>query len=339
MLTVNSSKTFDEILVEKPNLYSGIISYTWSTDQNKWVQTSVPETTKALIEEWFGLRNVCDDDHFERFFRRKMNGTALRFAQLKRIELSAFDPLVANYIEREEISSSTGSHSITSEESGSKTATSEGTSTNSKSGEETTENTNVSDPQVVEFTTSTRTPDLTETNTTSGTSSETHSEDAKDVQVNKSAPMSIEYAGATAGNIPNLNWGTLSAQQQAEHEGGSTQSGTTSGSESRTSTGTEDNESKKWSTGVDTVTDNGGREWSETDSGTNSNESSESTEGSRSESGTNSDNRTVHTIDSGRSGLTPQEAFSSAVAYLKTSSAFAWLRGELEECFMSVYDI
>ena len=70
MLTVNSSKTFDEVLADNPNLYDDIAGYTWSADEDRWVNTGVSDVTKTLIEEWFGLRRVCDDDNFKRFFKR-----------------------------------------------------------------------------------------------------------------------------------------------------------------------------------------------------------------------------------------------------------------------------
>lgn len=347
MLTVNSSKTFDEILVEKPNLYTGIAGYTWSSAENKWVNTGVSNITKALIEEWFGLRNVCDDDHFERFFKRKMNITALRYAQLSRIELSAFDPLVAEYVEREVLAenSKTTIGSVDKTVSGTTSGT-----TGSQS---------------------TRTPNLTEVidrdttgshSTTDGgsdvrehegereseqggtdTTSRTGSNTSEGVQVQKNAPMSIDYAGATAGQIPSLNWGSMTAQAQNKNTGsetgsesvqhGLTEEGTDSSTdttrygktEQGTTSGTDDQ--TRTQTGTETTVVSG------TSSGTTS-----QTEGVDS-TGTESGSGQTHEIETGRHGLTPQEAFRTAVSYLKTSSAFEWLAKELDECFLSVYDI
>ena len=347
MLTVNSSKTFDEILVEKPNLYNGIAGYTWSSAENKWVNTGVSNITKALIEEWFGLRNVCDDDHFERFFKRKMNITALRYAQLSRIELSAFDPLVAEYVEREVLAENSKTTI------GSVDKTVSGT-TSGTTGSQTT-----------------RTPNLTEVidrdttgshSTTDGgsdvrehegeraseqggtdTTSRTGSNSSENVNVQKNAPMSIDYAGATAGQIPSLNWGSMTAQAQGKNTGSETGSEsvqhglTEEGSDSSTDTTTYGKTEQGTTSGTDDQTRTQTGTETTVVSGTSSGTTSQ-TEGVDS-TGTESGSGQTHEIETGRHGLTPQEAFRTAVSYLKTSSAFEWLAKELDECFMSVYDI
>ena len=347
MLEVNSSKTFDEVLVDDPNLYDGIAGYTWSADEDRWVNTGVSDVTKTLIEEWFGLRKVCDDDNFKRFFKRKMDIAALRYAQLSRIELSAFDPTVAYYMESETLAenSKTSAGKVDKNVSGTKSGTTESNTV--------------------------RTPDLTEVidRDTTGTHSKTDggsdirehdgsrnsaqggtdvttrngSKENDDVKVQKNAPMSIEYAAATAGQIPNLNWGSMTGQGQGKNtesnnetenvqhgltENGSDESTDTTRygkTENGTESGTDDQTRKQ--TGNETTVVKG------SSSGTTS-----STEGTES-SGTESGSGKTHEIKTGRFSMTPQEAFSTAVAYLKTSSAFEWLKGELEECFLSVYDI
>lgn len=347
MLTVNSSKTFDKILEEKPNLYNGIAGYTWSNDENRWVNTGVSNITKALIEEWFGLRNVCDDDNFERFFKRKMNITALRYAQLSRIELSAFDPLVAEYVEREVLAENSKTTA------GSVDKTTSGT-TSGTTGSETTRTPNLTEVIDRDTTGSHSTTDGgTDTREHTGersseqggtdTTSKTGSKTSEGVKVQKNAPMSIDYAGATAGQIPSLNWGSMTAQAQEKNTGSETGSEsvqhglTEEGTDSSTDTTRYGKTEQGTTSGTDdqtrTQTGNEKTVVSGTSSGTTS-----KTEGVES-SGTESGSGQTHEIETGRHGLTPQEAFSTAVSYLKTSSAFEWLARELDECFLSVYDI
>lgn len=347
MLTVNSSKTFDKILEEKPNLYNGIAGYTWSTDENRWVNTGVSNITKALIEEWFGLRNVCDDTHFERFFKRKMNITALRYAQLSRIELSAFDPLVAEYVEREILAENSKTTAGTVDKTVSGT-------TSGTTGSQTTRTPNLTEV-IDRDTTGTRSnteggSDEVERDSShqsaQGGSDTTQTEgDANDkhVEVGKAAPQSISYQGAQAGSIPNLDWSYITSQGQAENtthsenETTTTYGSTTTGSDS----GTETTTYGKTEHGTESGTDDQTRTQTGTEttvvSGTSSGTTSQ-TEGVES-TGTESGSGQTHEIETGRHGLTPQEAFRTAVSYLKTSSAFEWLARELDECFLSVYDI
>lgn len=315
MLTVNSSKTFDEILVEQPHLYDDIAGYTWDNDTNQWVNTGVSEVTKAQIEDWFGLRKVCDDEKFARFFARKMNLTAMRYAQQLRLELTTFDPLVAEYMEREILNNHSKSIAGSSEE------VTSGSATHKTSNSEV------------------RTPDLTEVidrDTSASRSSEEGGQDevnksgsssGESVNVQKNAPMSIEYAGATAGQIPNLNWGSMTAQAQAKNSGEDSSDETTTygKTEQGSESGTEDQ--TKHETGTETRVLTGSVEDGSAGSKTGSSSSAESGSGQERE------------IYTGRHGMTPQAALKSAISYIKTVSSFDWLREELEECFLSIYDI
>lgn len=371
ILTEHSNKTFDEYLADNPGLYDNVDGYTWNEASNQWENTGVNEITKELIEDWFGLRNVCNNDHFARFFRRKMNVTALRYAQLARIELSAFDPLVADYIEHEIISKNSKTMA------GSSSETTSGTTSN------TTNQTSTRTPDLLVTEANTRTPNLSEATTgqTSGESSKTHggsdkteydgtrsttqggsdvttnagSSNDNHVEMSKQAPQSIAYQGATAGNIPNLDWTYATVQGQAKNDHsengtstvqhgltengsdgheetktyGETENGTESGSNSQTvlSTGTETNSGTTATTGEDETVVVGRNEGQTSGTKSGQNSGTESGEGSTRE------------ISTGRGGLTPQEAFGKAAQYLKTSSAWEWLAKQLDECFMSVYDI
>ena len=106
MLEVKATKTYREYLNENPNLFDGMSEFAWNEDEQKYVTVPVKDATKKLIDDWFGTRIVCNDDNFDRFFSRQFNLCALRYSQLSRIELSSFDPLVSDYMEREAINNS-----------------------------------------------------------------------------------------------------------------------------------------------------------------------------------------------------------------------------------------
>lgn len=363
ILEVKATKTYNEYLNEHPDLYAGVDGYTWNEDEQKWVNTGVTDVTKALIEEWFGLRTVCSDDNFARFFRRKMNVCALRYANLSRIELTAFDPLVANYIERETI------------ENNSKTATSvrnqETSHSDSNTRDSNSSNTNTSE--------STRTPELTftesgsDSNASSDKSSDSGSKTGKvessgsdtskdetthagssqsdHKDINKVAPQSISYVSASAGNIPNLDWQYATGQAQAGDTGSDSSNDTVNhtGSKADESNSTESNSNmhEGSSSGSSTrenerhETGNEKTNGKDTSTQVGHEEGSNSGTGSVDETGNSTENGEAkrRERESGRGGLTPQEALRTAVSYLKTSSAWEWMRRELEGCFLSVYDI
>lgn len=338
MLEVKATKTFDEVLRDNPNLYAGCVGYSWNEAENSWKAGEIAESTKQLIEEWFGLRVVCHDDHFERFFRRAINGTALRYAQLRRIELSAFDPLVANYAERERIEDTSKTTTANNELTKSGSVTGNGGSTTTRK------------PDLTTTDSGTRTPDLKEltegensqehSTTTGGTNNTTHtgSHDNDTINANKNAPQSISYQ-AQAGEVPALDWTYMTAQGQTKDRGTedaidtNTTSGTESGSQSGDNKQTVKTSGTETTAGTSTTT---GKEVTEVE-----NTSSTTTEDRENaiHSGSEIGNGRSREIETGRSGLTPQEAFREAVSYLKTSSAFAWLKQELEPCFFCIYDI
>lgn len=335
-MTPTSTMTLSEFLEKDPHLYDGAKGYNFNTETNRWEETAISESTKELLFEEFCDRYVNNDAKFKRLYIKKINSLAYRYALLRRNDLTAFDPLVADYMERQEIVSASATHLNAREDNGTKTSESDGTNNGSKSGSENNNKTNVSDPEVIQFKEETRTPDLTEQTTTNAENSESVTEHADDRGVDKQAPMSIEYAGATAGHIPDLAWSSLTAQRQSDHNGSNSKTGESDETQTHTQGGTEKHESKEWSTGVDTVTDEAKREWSEQDNVADHREGSETSHGTQSENGSSSENKDAKVIQTGRGGLTPQEALARANEYIKGASAAAWLKKELQVCFRNV---
>lgn len=330
-MEVNATKTFDEFLSENPNFYNNVSGYSWDNETKSWVNTGIDQATQTLLEEWFGLRTICDDENFTRFFKRAIDLNSLRYANLKRIELTAFDPFVADYtekrIERNDTNTQTGSKS----------------SSNVSEKEVTFSDTRLRADNLQEQ----RTDNLSESNTNNSSSTDsrdisttdtpnlTTTENTSLVGANKSAPQSISYAGATAGTIPSLDWSYMTAQEQQKGQNQTQQTGTTINvvdeDDSRSSTSTD----QKTNTGTQTIVNTGSQ--TTTDTGTRNEDGTVTGTEQNSVSITGaSDTKEIAT---GREGILPQEALDKAVRYLRTSSAFEWFRKQLEPCFLSIYDI
>ena len=177
MLNVEATKTYSEYIDENPRTYDGIIAYAFDDSKNDWEPVEVPDTTKATLMDWFQYRTVCDDVKFGTFFKRKMNICALRYANMLRIEMSAFDPLVADYMETEVREN--------------QTRVASGTETNMKNSTNTNDNTS----------SSVRTPDLEYNDATAGTSNDATAGTSN----NATAGTSND---ATAGTSNNVTTGT-----------------------------------------------------------------------------------------------------------------------------------
>lgn len=322
-LEVKATKTYQQYLNENPNFFDGMSEFAWNEDEQKYVNVPVKDVTKELIDNWFGSRIVCSDENFERFFSRQFNLCALRYSQLSRIELSSFDPLVADYMERRATNNNT--RSISSSKDANKSNTSNTEINKTQNSEQDSENT--------------RTPDLTRTDTSTRSNTDSandskvgsSSSDSKDVAMNKIAPMSISYADNADGKLPDLDWSYATGQDQKENttNGSTTETDTHAGNSEENYSNTSKDSGNEKSVGntTTTLTDNSTYDIAGSET---LNETGTSTETGDSE------DREIRT---GRGGLTPQEAFRTAVSYLKTSSAWEWMRRQLEECFLSVYDI
>ena len=253
MLQVKATKTYREYLNENPNLFDGMSEFAWNEDEQKYVTVTVKDATKKLIDDWFGTRIVCNDDNFDRFFSRQFNLCALRYSQLSRIELSSFDPLVSDYMEREAINNSNRTSSSERDANKSNTSNAEINSTQNSTGNDE----------------STRTPDITRTDASTRTNEDSSNDskvgssnsDSKDKAMDKVAPMSISYENAN-GDLPNLDWSYATSQSQKENvsNGSSTETDTHAGNSNENynntskEAGTDKNVSKSTNTSTNNTT-------------------------------------------------------------------------------------
>lgn len=277
----------------------------------------IDEATIASLSKWFKYRTICDDVRFDDYYERQLELCLPRYNKLLRLENTEFDSLVSVYRERQVIDISTSEGSETT--SGTKTSVT--TDTNGR--------------------TVTRTPDLTTTDSgasSSGSTSSGSSSNSTDttggttnenVSVAKQNPQSISYgSGVVAGEIPALDWQYPSAQNQSkstmeyvDHNVASTGSTSSSNQSSGTTSNT------NVLSGTDVTVESGTRSGSQS-----------VTDGSSIDR-ENSSNSTKREIFTGRDGITPQEALAESMRYVKNSSAFSWLKEQLEVAFLSVYDI
>lgn len=355
-LQTNATKTFNQWLTDNPHFYDHYLSL-----------NLIDESTISLIQKFYGLRILCDDDNFETFYERQLDLCLNRYNKLLRLENTEFDALVNTYRTRTKsgTASETGTIQIdrsTSETTGTTreidtvvtpniTVTDSGT--NSATIGQTEQHANLRTPnlEVAESSSSTSSSDTdtTSSTTTSGTNSSTSST----ATVSKQNPQSISYAQAPAGAVPSLDWQYPSAQSQTD----STTSGTNSGTSSATGSSDTDNTASSSTTTATTGTESntGSDSLDRTESGTKANtnittgtEHTETTDGiTGTKTGSGSDTHETEKARedsssetwSGLDDLTPQEALALAMNYVKTSSAFVWLKDQLSVCFLSIYDI
>ena len=336
--------TYSEFMVDNPTFWDERLS-----------DGDIDEATVASIGKWFKYRIVCDDFRFDDFFDRQLDLVLPRYNKLIRLENTEFDALVNIYRERQV--TDTGS------ESGTESNSIEKEGIVSRSGQTTTvrtpdlEDETVRTPNLTEQ--GVRTPNLTvtengetssssNTDTTSHNEGETTSTGTNDTSsVSKQNPQSISYGASVAGQVPALDWSYPSSQQQTHgtNSGGGTSESDGTGSTDTSQSGTSENTQTTTGTDTNVNTTTGTDTSTTTRTGTEQTVQNvaDGTTTTGSETGSKDSSLTKSNLKreifTGRDSLTPQDALREAMSYVKQSSAFAWLKEQLEVCFLSVYDI
>jgi hypothetical protein len=391
------SKTFKEFLVDNPTLYNGVGYYDFNNTTQQMDFVEIDEITKTFIFDWFQDREVNSDTHFARDFKRELNKDLWQYYQYLRIQLTDFDPLVADYFEDYVQNRTEGDETGTNDQ----TKTPGGLlkeRTLTFNNERVTEGgSDVRRPLTTETQTTTKgitkttevtpgavieesgrdviTPQTTDTQTTTrGISETTQSTPGAIIevkqgikQVDKAQPVSLSYAGATAGEVPDLDWTTASAQSQNEQiqvttpKGGSdTTTVTPSNGQdvvTNAKTGTETKEYTKTTTplrGHDTTVETPGngqdvvtnaktgtdtQEYGKTSTKSGGHTETESLALAKDEvidqdttkhNESSSENKRRHT---GRTGMLPQWALQKAREYIAGTTAYDFLYNALQPCF------
>lgn len=84
----------------------------WLKDQSPYPEylADLPPGTAASIFDRFESREICDNDKFDRYFRRTITNYKGKFETLLMIEGIKFDPMVNRYLEAQQIHNGTGSN-------------------------------------------------------------------------------------------------------------------------------------------------------------------------------------------------------------------------------------
>lgn len=338
--------------------------------------SSVDAATQATILDWYQFRHVTDDEKFGTYFSRVLNRDYHRYRQLLRIEpgikgdtgfVTNFDWMVSEYLEKmDEIEYNEGvSGTSTDTENGTKTSTGSsedsGSDTLRKSGSDTTQYGK----------TSANTESVNTTTSKQGKTDSSSASESRAQGLARSNPMSQSYTdaqmdaysdkaldikeitdshdnfagytieeGISTGGIHNLH--EKFPAVKINNPTTSTDSYTANGSiakardEGNTSTiGV--NGSTSSDSGSDSIN------YNTTDTNTygkrtdNENSTTDTKVKMGSSESTNEGSSTYKTRHSGRT-QSPQELLEKAKAYIETTSAWEWLKEQLDVCFMSNLD-
>lgn len=301
---VTAQMTYEQYMTDLPNFFDEMLE-----------DGLIDEATIASLAKWFNRRIVCDDFNFDVFYERQLELTLPRYNKLIRLENTEFDAMVNAYRERQIVGN------------GSELSSGESSKTSSDTDDITRGETTTRTPNLTTVTEGETSGSSSSSTSSEGTTGSQSSSEGNNKSVSKTNPQSITYQATTPGEVPVLDWQYPSSQSQSANDNSATSSSETSNEGSSSSTETGESETTERQTGTETISKSG------TDSRTKAGSVSEENESSK----TTSD--TIREQWTGRDQLTPQEALKSAMAYVKTSSAFAWLKENLEVCFLSVYDI
>lgn len=321
------SKTFKEFLVDNPTLYNGVGYYDFNNVTQEMDFIEIDEITKTFIFDWFQDREVNSDTHFARDFKRELNKDLWQYYQFLRIQLTDFDPLVADYFE-DYVQHTGESH---------ETGTNDQTKT--PGGLLKQRQTTFNNEQIAEGGSDVLRPNTTTTQTTEkGITEETKVTPGAVIEVksgvkevNKAQPVSLSYAGATAGEVPDLDWSTASSQAQNEQVQVTTpKSGfdvtlVTPGN-GQDVVETVENGSKTQEYGK-TSTKTGGHTETESVAATQNEVIDQDT---AKDSNDAHENKRRHT---GRTGMLPQWALQKAREYLAGTTCYDFLYNALQPCF------
>lgn len=190
--------------------------------------TQIPAETLDEIFAWFQFRQVCDNDCFQDYFNRQLKRIQRQYLLYLRNDMTTWDPMVVDYMERQIIADKTGTSSTTT--TGEQSSTRNGTVKHETTGEDVTTskgtsgNTRTLDTDVVTDGTmqasgadtvtedSTRTDDLTKTRNLK----DVRTDALKQTTSNAELTSEISDTRRLQGNTPDsATYGTGSSQSLA----------------------------------------------------------------------------------------------------------------------------
>lgn len=305
---------------------------------------TIDEALQQTILDWYGNREVCDDDKFETFFLRVLNKCIGRYNAILRVDPSHanYDWLVQRYLESQ------------TKQSGGDSVTHSGALTTVHSGKDTTDTTfghtiarTIEGEKTTEQTDTRRVHNDRENYRTGDFQTDTDGYVVNNQKtLAKQNPMSISYSGGvseptqtTGGHDAGgaLDWTNPSSQaanfgQDTNHQTvRETRGHEFSNVETYVSAGGALTDTESYSADYEDKDTHGGKDTRETTHG----ETVTATDTRKAETDVDRTNRTRYT---GRY-QDPAMILKRAVSYIMTTDAWEWLYKQLDVCFMGIYDI
>lgn len=340
---------------------------------------AVTEDLKQTIDDWFGCREVCDDNKFNLFFNRLLNRDLPRYNQLLRIEpgISDYDWLVQNYreMQRDLTESGTSSRGVEIEGTESSTLT-----LNSKTNTKTFANADERSHTDFKVTEQITEGDLQTEVSYGKTTTNGNSQSGEDYQVTntheitgklvnkstdntsvsqrslgKNAPQSASYGGGSQNGMPAaFDWSYPGTQNETETKGnGGNTTNETYGADNYKETDTSKVKDLRKVTlgGKDTTKETDTRVHERETSGSYTDahrgtitdiqtggETTSKTSGSETnETGSSSKTGLDRIQETGRN-VDPATLLTNAKSFIMGTNAWVWLAGQLETCFMGIYE-
>lgn len=326
--------------------------------------TGIDETTQSALKNRYFYRKICDNTKFPIFYKRTLTQFANQYNNYIRIATTEFDPMVADYMERQikRVNTVTGTGSTSGKQttSGTGKTTTTTAATGSSSGSrdvEVTGERSETTSGTASGTTSGTTggTSKTEASGTTGGTSETNGE-STGTETADTATMNGDNPASSVnsdGAFPDaLDWHYLANQSETKDTKSTTgttketgkNTGTSSDTSETTTTGTSSGESSETTSGTTSGTDS--TTTTETTSGITKDDSTTTTErtdaGTVGTEGTSEKSETGNSTDreryTGRHEA-PQDMMARALQFIENCNAFEFLCGKLETCFMMCYDI
>lgn len=329
--------------------------------------TGVDSSLKETITEWYTYREVCDNDKFPLFFKRKLELALPRYNQLLRIEpgVSQYDWLVQKYNELQRVHTESGTTNRTSSSTKETTGAESDLKLNTKTNNTT--DTTYTDGAISEANGGTvnkatgygKTVTNSGSVSSSGSNTETgqihdvgtqqNSSDSKGLS--KASPQSISYA---AGGFPStMDWTYPGSQSEQKNTASGEDRNTRTFDNHRnanTSSTTDNRSSTQGGSDLETTTDSRtktnlhhdttvlNKSGTVIDQGSGSVTKTGSETGSSRTGGSDSKSGDERVRETGRD-VDIATLLQNAKAFIAVSSAFEWLRGNLEDCFMGFYEL
>lgn len=279
------------------------------------------------IFEWFQFRKVTDNTRFPIYFNREAKRYCCQYHNLLKNEMTEFDPIVSDYMERQTLESVTEAtqRQATRRIVDSKAATMQGTTDGEGVG-----SSNVSTNGTTGSKTNSE-ANRESSSKTKGTTGTTASSKSDAASLQGDTPDSATYP---AGGFPDaLAWVYASGQGQTKGNTESKQDETTEGTGEdkgkETVIGSEEGETHATTEGSDNSRTHSESFRRDEEQGTSDVED----RGSDAKAG-NRDNREQYR---GRHEAA-QDLLTRARTYIKDTNSFKWLIQRLDKCFMAVYD-